>query len=73
MNYGHHRVHHLMPTVTFTDEDMLLRSLGTYNDSRQKPGVQPPEMKLLDEDGEFYFKARYGIDSDHVRQVYAAS
>ncbi len=70
MNFTHNKVAEVMPTVTFTDEDMLLRGLNAYNDSRQKPGIKAPKMHLLDEEGEAYFRARYGIDNAAIRAAW---
>ena len=73
MNFAHAKVAYSMPTVTFSGEDMFLRSYNSYNDSRQKPRVKALKMALLDAAGEAHFKSVFDIDSDHVRRVFSAS
>lgn len=71
MNFSHYKVNQVMPTITLTDEDMLLRSHGDYNDSRQGPGIKAPKMRLLEGDEADYIKARYGIDVEAVRRAWS--
>ena len=73
MNFAHNKLPRAMTTVTFTDEDMLVRGHNRFNDSRQGPHVKAPQLTLLDEDGEAYFKARFNIDVDAVRAAWAGS
>ncbi|MEP2027145.1 MAG: putative rhamnosyl transferase [Paracoccaceae bacterium] len=73
MNFAHAKVAHNMPTVTFSGEDMLLRSYNNYNDSRQRPSIRPVILTPLDATGEAHFKSVYNIDSDHVRRVFSGS
>jgi hypothetical protein len=72
MNFAHGKVAQMMPTVTITGEDMMIRGHNDYNDSRQKPGVRPVELSLMDATQEAHIKATYNIDADHVRRVYSA-
>ena len=72
MNFAHAKVSQNMPTVTLTGEDMLLRGHNRFNDSRQKPGVRPTKLALLDAAGEAHFKTTYNIDSNQVRRVFSA-
>jgi putative rhamnosyltransferase len=71
MNFAHNRVAQHMPTVTITNEDMILRGHSDFNDSRQQPGVKPVSFKRLDAEGEAHFRKVWNIDADHVRQVFA--
>lgn len=71
MNYGHSKLPQVMPTVTFTDEDMFVRGHNGFNDSRQKKHVKPIELELLDAKGEAHFKERFAIDCDQVRRAFS--
>ena len=71
MNFAHNKLPQAMMTVTFTDEDMLVRGYNSYNDSRQGPHVSQPKLVTLDAEGEAYFKARFNIDVDAVRAAWA--
>ena len=71
MNFAHQKLAQMMPTVTLTGEDMLLRGHNAFNDSRQKPGVKPVALAPLDPAQEALFRQVYNVDADHVRRVYA--
>ena len=71
MNFAHHKLAQNMTTVTIADEDMLIRGHSPFNDSRQGPNVSAPRLKLLDSDGEAYFKTRFNIDADTVRAAWS--
>ncbi len=73
MNFAHNKLPQAMTTVTFTDEDMLVRGYNGYNDSRQGPHVQAPKLEPLDTEGEAYFKARFNIDADAVRAAWSST
>ncbi|MDF1715643.1 MAG: putative rhamnosyl transferase [Antarcticimicrobium sp.] len=73
MNFAHQKLARMMPTVTLTGEDMLLRGHNAFNDSRQKPGVTPVDLIPLDPAQEALFRQVYNVDADHVRRVYSAS
>ena len=70
MNFAHNKLPQAMATISFTDEDMMLRSYNGFNDSRQGPNVSKPELTLLDAEGEAYLKARFNIDVGAVRAAY---
>lgn len=72
MNFAHARLAQTMPTITFTGTDMLVRGHNDFNDSRQKPGVRPVRLALLDDAGEAHFRARFAIDADQVRRLWSA-
>ena len=72
MNFAHAKVAQKMPTVTFPDEDMLIRGHNDFNDSRQKPGVRQPRLEPLDADGKARFERCFNIDADAVATAFAA-
>lgn len=71
MNFAHEKLPRMMPCVSFTGEDMLLRGHNDYNDSRQRPGIKPVELRPLDTGEEAYFHQVYNIDAAQVRRVFA--
>lgn len=73
MNFAHEKLPRMMPTVTFTGEDMLLRGHNDFNDSRQKPGVKPVQLTPLDAAQEDLFRQVYNVDADHVQRVYSGA
>lgn len=72
MNFAHQRVPRKMPSLSFPEEEMMLRGHNDFNDSRQGPGVKPVTLTPLDAAGEARFRALYDIDADHVRAVFSA-
>ncbi len=73
MNFAHVKLARNMPTLTFTGRDMQIRGHNDYNDSRQKPGIQPVRLTLLTPAEEDHFRAVFNIDADHIRRVYSAT
>ncbi|WP_390912279.1 glycosyltransferase [Pseudosulfitobacter sp. SM2401] len=73
MNYGHHKLWHGMPTLTFADDNMWARGYNDFNDSMQKPGHEVQPMELLDTAGEDHFRDTFNIDADHVRRVFSGA
>lgn len=72
MNFGHNRLPHFMPTLTFTDTPMYVRGHNDHNDSRQKKHVKPMALPRLDQEGEAMFKEQFNICSDRVRALFAS-
>ncbi|WP_425045016.1 putative rhamnosyl transferase [Primorskyibacter sp. S87] len=72
MNFAHHKVHRFMPTVTFSDSPMWVRSHNGFNDSRQG-AVKPVEMTPATPELEGEFSARFAIEASKVRQVFASA
>lgn len=72
MNFAHVKVPRVMPTVTFTEKDMLIRGHNDFNDSRQKKGVKPASLQPLTPKEEDHFRTTFNIDADHVRRVFSA-
>ena len=70
MNFAHERLLRFMPTVTFSDEPMFVRSHNGYNDSRQKK-VKPVPVEPLTTAQEIDFLKRFAIDADQVRATFA--
>jgi hypothetical protein len=70
MNFAHHKIHHHMPTLTFCDTPMWLRSHNEYNDSRQK-SAREVAVSALDAEQEQMFEQLFGIRTTQVRQVFA--
>jgi hypothetical protein len=73
MNFAHHAMGRKMPTVSLPTDNMMLRGHNDYNDSRQRAGVKPVQLGLLDAEGEQMFRDTYNIDADHVRRVFGAA
>ncbi len=70
MNFSHAKLGRVMPVVTLPGEDMYVRGHNQFNDSRQKEGVKPVRLPLLDAAGEAAFLRTYNIDADTVRASY---
>ncbi|MBE1286088.1 MAG: hypothetical protein GJ676_22435 [Rhodobacteraceae bacterium] len=71
MNHGHHKLWSEMPTITFTEDDMMMRGHNEYNDSRMKTGGKRFDYKPLDVEQEAYFKKTFNIDNAKVREVFS--
>ena len=71
MNFSHNKISQFMPTVTFTQPEMYVRGHNDHNDSRQKAHVAPAHLPRLDAEGEALFRARFAIDADQIRRVFA--
>ena len=72
IDFSHHKVWRMMPTMTFTGDDMMLRGHNVFNDSRQKSGSKPIDYKPLTPAEEAHFKATFNVDNAHVRRVFSA-
>ncbi|MFX0540744.1 putative rhamnosyl transferase [Roseovarius sp. S4756] len=71
MNFSHAKLGRVMPVVTLPGEDIMMRGHNQFNDSRQKHGVKPVRLPLLDAAGEAEFRRSYNIDADRVRSHFA--
>lgn len=71
MNFAHGRLARFMPMLSFDAPHMYLRGHNDFNDSRQGANVTRPKLALLDAEGEAMIKARFGVDADHIRRVFA--
>ena len=72
MNFAHHRMAHVMPTITFNDPPMWVRGHNDFNDSRQGQPLTSQGMQLLDAAGEGEFEARFAIDAGRIREAFPA-
>jgi hypothetical protein len=72
MNFAHEKINRHMPTVTFGQDPMWVRSHNTYNDSRQKK-VRPVPVEPLTKEERDLFALRFAISEDHVRQVFGGT
>ena len=71
MNFAHGKLARFMPAISFDNPPMYLRGHNDFNDSRQGPNVRAPKLSLLDSAGEQMFRETFGVDSDHIRRVFA--
>ncbi|APG45827.1 putative rhamnosyl transferase [Phaeobacter porticola] len=60
MNFAHHKIARFMPSITIPDAPMFVRTLNSYNDSRQKDAKEP-ELTRLTARQEGEFEARFAI------------
>ncbi len=67
-HYPHHRVGHLMPTLSFADARMWLRGIDGKNDS--KLSDQARELPVADEDIRSDLTQRFKIDLDAIAQSF---
>lgn len=70
MNFSHAKLGRVMPVVTLPGEDMYIRGHNQFNDSRQKDGIKPVRLPLLDATGEAAFRRTFNIDADAIRAAY---
>lgn len=71
MNFGHHKLNQTMPTVTFTDEPMFLRSLNDHNDSKANLQKRGSNLVPLDGNEERQFRHLFGINTADIRRIFA--
>jgi hypothetical protein len=70
MNYGHHKLHHEMPTLINPEARMYLRALHGDNDTGD--ARHPSALMPLDEMQRTLFRARFNVDEDRVKALFAA-
>ena len=68
MNYGHHKLHHSMPTLIDPQTPMYLRAVHNDNDSR----VTHSKLAPLDDAGRALFADRFNVTEASVRAAFAA-
>ena len=71
MNFAHKKLRKFMPVVTSSDNLMFVRGHNDHNDSRQKTGIAPLELRPLTSEQVQIFRDRFAIDAEHVRQVFS--
>ncbi len=71
LNFSHAKLGRIMPVVTLPGTPMFVRGHNRFNDSRQKDGVRPVRLPLLDAAGEEAFRRTYNIDAEAIRALYS--
>jgi hypothetical protein len=71
MNFAHSRINRFMPTVTFTDQPMFLRSYHPDNDSRQKEKLAMPDFHAPTLDNIEELNRRFALTADAVQWAFA--
>lgn len=71
MNHGHQELWKTMPTMTFTGEDMMMRGHNDFNDSRLTGKRNVFDYQAMDAAKSAHIRMTFGIDDDHVRQVFS--
>jgi len=67
LNFPHHVIHTLMPTLTRNENNMFLRGINNHNDSSFTRHI--PTREPLDELTRSIFKLRFAIDLDAIAQA----
>ena len=70
MNFPHHIIHTLMPTLTRNENNMFLRGVNDHNDSSFIKHLPPREP--LDQLTQSIFELRFGIDASKVAHAIKA-
>lgn len=68
MNFGHHKLHQVMPMMIQPAPPMYLRSKHDDNDSGDK--FQPRNLVPADEAQKELFKTRFNVSEDHIAKVF---
>lgn len=71
MSHGHQNLWKTMPTLTLTGEDMMMRGHNDFNDSRLKGKKNTFDYQPMDAAQAAHIRATFGIDDDHVREVFS--
>ncbi len=69
MNFGHHKLHHIMPSIIHPRPPMYIRAKHTDNDSEAK--FRPRRLKPLSDVQRQLFKDRFSVDEEQVRAVFS--
>lgn len=67
MNYAHHKLHHVMPTLIHPAQRMFLRATHDDNDSDAHTGAPTP----LTAEERGLFRERFNVDEDHVKRLFS--
>lgn len=70
MNYGHHKLHHSMPTLIEPETHMYLRALHDDNDSHARTSTKG--LAPLTADQRAFFKERFNVDEAAVQAAFSA-
>ena len=71
MNFAHNKLNRFMPVVSYGNEPMWVRTHSRFNDSRQAKKAHAVPVEPISEDQKGEFVARFAIDEDHVKGVFA--
>lgn len=71
MGFGHHKLWSAMPTMTFTDEDMMMRGHNDFNDSRLKTGGNTFDYQRLSDAEARYFEQTFNVDNTAVKRAFS--
>ncbi|MFX0540745.1 glycosyltransferase [Roseovarius sp. S4756] len=69
MNFGHHKLHHIMPSIIHPRPPMYIRAKHADNDSEAK--FRPRRLKPLTDAQRQIFRDRFNVDEDRVRTAFA--
>ncbi|WP_306130860.1 glycosyltransferase [Roseovarius sp. MMSF_3350] len=69
MNYGHHKLHHTMPTLIEPETAMYLRALHDDNDSHAR--ISTEGLAPLTDDQRAFFKDRFNVDEAAVQAAFS--
>ena len=72
LNYGHHRLHEFMPVLSFSHQNMFVRSFHGNNDSLATRSQQSFEYASLDKVSRRYFQQNFNIDETAVKAAWSA-
>ncbi|MGH1454161.1 MAG: glycosyltransferase [Paracoccaceae bacterium] len=70
MNFSHNKLPRAMAVVSFADDAMFIRGINNFNDSRQKDGTKPYDMKRMDAETKRAFRQRFGIEPAKIKTLY---
>ena len=70
MNFSHNKLPRAMEVVSFPDPGMFIRGINGFNDSRQKAGTKPYQMKRMDAETKRAFRQRFGIEPAKIKALY---
>ncbi|MFY9209964.1 MAG: putative rhamnosyl transferase [Aestuariivita sp.] len=72
MNFAHKKLARFMPVVSESESLMFVRGHNDHNDSRQKAGIAPLQLALMDGATAELFRDRFAIEDAAVRRVFSA-
>lgn len=70
MNFGHHKLHHVMPAIVQPRPPMYLRAKHDDNDSEAK--FKPGPMHRLNDREIRLFRDRFNVSQDAVQRIFSA-
>jgi hypothetical protein len=72
MNFAHEKIARFMPSISYAEPHMFVRSHNASNDSRQKKAKEVPLTPLTFEEAEVY-NDRFAIDINAVQRVFGGT